>query len=79
MITVEYNEVTKSVDFFMDKAGIELLIRRLNDLNEDYEHVHLYATGDDQGLSIKAMHEGRKVYGEVILERYSPDDWVDPE
>ena len=79
MITVAYNDINKSVNFFLDKAGIKLLISKLNELKEDYQHVHIYATGDDRGLSLKAMHDGQRVYGEVILERCTPDDWVDPE
>ena len=77
MITVAYNDVNKAVELFMDKVGIDLLIRSLTELKEEYDHIHIYATGDDRGLSLKAMHEGAKVFQEVILERYSPDDWVD--
>ena len=32
MLTVAFNETNKSIEFFVDQAGIDLLVRRLGEL-----------------------------------------------
>ena len=76
MITVELNKINNSIDFSMDRAGINLLLDKLNELKSEYEHVHIYATGDNRGLSLKAIHVGSEVFGEIILELCPSEDWV---
>jgi hypothetical protein len=51
-MTIVYNKVSDAIDFYMDNAGIDLLIGTLQSLKVDGNHLHLYAAGKDRGLSI---------------------------
>jgi hypothetical protein len=50
-MTIVYNKVSDAIDFYMDNAGIDLLIGTLQSLKVDGNHLHLWA-GNDRGLSI---------------------------
>ena len=42
---------------------------------EDGGHVHIYATNDSDGLSMKSPYAEKAVFGEVILNLLPSEDW----
>jgi hypothetical protein len=67
MISIVHNETVKAVEMLLDLKGIDLLIEKLQELKSDGDHLHLLATNDDRGLSVKSPYGQKIVYREVIL------------
>jgi hypothetical protein len=53
MIFVRHNELRNSIDILMDVKSVDLLVEKLQNLETDGGHLHLYLRGDDRGLSRK--------------------------
>jgi hypothetical protein len=77
MITISYNEVQRSVDFHLDLKGIDLLIETLEALKSDGDHLHLYCTNDDKGLSMTSPYKAKTIYTELILNLLPSEAWSD--
>jgi len=48
-MTIVYNKVSDAIDFYMDNAGIDLLIGTLQSLKVDGDHLHLQTRSVDAG------------------------------
>jgi pyruvate kinase len=79
MITIVENEVQKAVEIMLDEKGIELLIKKLGQFKSENDHLHLYATNDDTGVSTRSPYPCDKVFGELILQRLPSEAWEDQE
>jgi hypothetical protein len=77
MISIVYNETIKAVEAYLDLKGIDLLIKKLQELKSDGDHLHLFATNDDRGLSVKSPYGEKIVYRELILTLLASDAWTD--
>ncbi len=76
MISIVYNDVVKAIEIMMDTKGAALLIQTLQALQK-FDHLHLYATNDDQGLSVISPYQEETVYTELILDLLPADAWHD--
>lgn len=75
MITIVYNETLKAIDVLMDAKGADLLIETLQKLKTRGDHLHLYGTNDDGGLSLKSPYKHEVVYGELVLGLLPSEAW----
>jgi hypothetical protein len=76
MISVVHNEIQKGIEIFLDDAGVELLIKKLQTLKKS-GHLHLYGTSDDSGLCMKSPYNNEEVFGQLILTTLPSDAWDD--
>jgi hypothetical protein len=77
MISIVYNETLKGIEMHLDAKGADLLIQTLQNLKSKGDHVHLYATNDDLGVSTKSPYLENKVFGELILNMLPSEAWED--
>lgn len=77
MISIGYNETQKAIEIHLDVKGADLLMHKLEQLKSGHGHLHLYATNDDRGVSMKSPYQEKVVYGELILNLLPPDAWED--
>ena len=77
MISIVYNETLKSIEMHLDARGADLLIQTLQNLKSKGDHLHLYATNDDLGISMKSPYRESKVFGELILNLLPSEAWED--
>lgn len=77
MISVVYNEVLKAIEVHLDEKGVDLLIRTLEELKPKGDHLHLYPTNDDRGLSTRSPYQEAQVYGEPVLNLLPSEAWDD--
>ena len=75
MISVIQDDNSKNVVFHLDLEGVDLLVRRLLHLKEEGDHVHIYATNDSDGLSMKSPYGEKAVFGKVILNLLPSEAW----
>jgi hypothetical protein len=75
MISIVYNEIQRAVEMYLDLKGVDLLIKKLEELKLDGDHIHLYATNDDQGLSVNSPYKEDVRYNELILDLLPSDAW----
>jgi hypothetical protein len=66
MISVVHNEIARAVEIYLDLKGVDLLIEKLQQLKLDDDHLHLYATDGDHGLSMKSPYREIIVSGQLI-------------
>ena len=77
MISIVYNKILRAIEIHLDTKGADLLIRTLERLKSEGDHVHLYATNDDAGVSTQSPYEEEKVYGELVLNLLPSEAWED--
>jgi hypothetical protein len=65
MISIVHNETVKAVEIYLDHKGVDVLIEKLQELKSSGNHLHLYVTNDERGLSAKSP------YGESVVMRNS--------
>lgn len=75
MISVVHNETLNAIDIQLEKRGVDLLMQRFQELKRTEDHVHIYATNDDSGLSLESPYRERQVFGELILNLLPPEAW----
>ena len=75
MISVVHNETLNAVEIHLDDRGVDLLMQRLQELKRNEDHVHIYATNDDSGLSLESPHREKVIFGELILNPLPSDAW----
>ena len=75
MISVVHNETLNAIQIDLDERGLDLLMQRLQELKRTEDHVHIYATNDDSGLSLESPYREKQVFGELMLNLLSPDAW----
>lgn len=76
MISIVYNETLAGIEMHLDAKGADLLIQTLQNL-KSMNHIHLYATNDDLGVSTKSPYLESKVFGELILNMLPSEAWDD--
>jgi hypothetical protein len=77
MISIVYNETLDAIEMFLDTKGADLLIQTLQNLKSTGDHLHLYATDDDGGVSTKSPYQAKMVYGELVLTMLPSEVWED--
>jgi hypothetical protein len=77
MISVVHNEVLKGIEIHLDTKGADLLIETLQKLKLQGNHLHVYATNDDAGVSMKSPYQEKTVYGELVLNLLPSEAWDD--
>lgn len=77
MISIVHNETQNAIEIHLDTKGADLLVQKLLDLKSSEGHVHLYATGNDRGVSTKSPYREKTVYGELVLNLLPSDAWED--
>jgi hypothetical protein len=75
MISIIYNKVQRGIEFHLDTKGIDLLIETLRELKSNGDHLHLYCTNDDRGLSVTSPYNEKTVYTELILNLLPGEAW----
>jgi hypothetical protein len=75
MISIVYNEVQRGIEFYLDAPGIDLLIETLRTLKSDGDHLHLYWTNDEWGLSMISPYKEKTIYTELILNLLPSEAW----
>jgi len=71
------SETQHAVELHLDIKGVELLIATLQKLKEYGDHLHLYATNDDRGLSMRSPYREGLVHGQLILNLLPSEAWTD--
>lgn len=69
-------ETRAGIEMLLDAKGADLLIQRLQNL-KSMDHIHLYATNDDLGVSTRSPYGESKVFGELILNMLPSEAWED--
>jgi hypothetical protein len=77
MISIVDNETQKAIEIFLDEKGADLLINTLYKLKAQGDHLHLYATNDDRGVSMKSPYPFNLLFGELILTMLPSEAWSD--
>jgi hypothetical protein len=77
MMTVVLNETQKAVEIFMDEKGIDLLVKALTILRTSGDHLHLYTTNNDDGLSNISPYRNEVTFRQLIVTALPPDAWSD--
>jgi hypothetical protein len=77
MISIVPNEKASVIEMHLDHTGVKLLIKKLQDLMADGDHLHLYATDADDGLALKSPYGESRVYGQLTLNLLPPEAWTD--
>lgn len=76
MISVVHNEIQKAIQIDLDEKGVELLMKTLQWLKRgETDHCHIYATNDDNGLSMDPPYRDNVVFGELILNLLPSEAW----
>jgi hypothetical protein len=77
MISIVHNETVKAVEIYLDHKGVDVLIEKLQELKSSGNHLHLYVTNDERGLSAKSPYGESVVYEELILDLLPAEAWTD--
>jgi hypothetical protein len=77
MISIVHNQTQKAIEIHLDVKGADLLVKKLEYLKLQGAHLHLYATNDDRGVSMRSPYQEKVVYGELILNMLPSDAWDD--
>ncbi len=79
MISIAHNQVLNAIEIETDINGADLLIEKLQRLKQGADqgmnHLRLYVTNDDRGLSAASPYRAAVVYGELILNLLPPEAW----
>jgi hypothetical protein len=77
MISIVHNQTQKAIEIHLDVKGADLLVKKLEYLKLQGDHIHLYATNDDRGVSTRSPYQENVVYTELILNMLPSDAWDD--
>ncbi len=77
MISIVHNQTLNAIEMQLDAKGADLLIEKLLSLKLRGDHLHLYATNDDRGLSARSPYGEELVFIELVLNMLPQDAWKD--
>ena len=77
MISIVHNQTLNAIEIYVDAKGVDLLMEKLRDLKSRGDHLHLYATNDDRGLTARSPYGEESVSGELVLNMLPSDAWKD--
>jgi hypothetical protein len=75
MISIVHNQVLNAIEIYLDTKGADLMIETLKKLKISGDHLHLYASNDDNGVSMRSPYQEDVTYGEIILNLLPSDAW----